>query len=214
MTEQNFEQMRHAMVVSQLRTTGVNDPRVVAAMGEVARERFVPADKAAIAYADLSLPIAPGRALNSPMVTGRLLTEAQVTPGDNALVVGAATGYSVALLGKLGASVVAVEEDEDLFAAGAKAAPGATWVKGALAAGSKKGAPYSLILIDGAVEQIPQALIDQLADGGRIVGALIDNGVARLVSGVRAGKGFGTQAFADADAAHLPGFAAPPGFSF
>jgi len=213
-TEQNFEQMRHAMVVSQLRTTGVSDPRVVAAMGEVAREHFVPSDKAAIAYAELSLPIAPGRALNSPMVVGRLLTEAQVAPGDNVLVIGAATGYSAALLEKLGASVVAVEEDEALLAAGKTAVPGVTWVKGALAAGSKKGAPYSLILIDGAVEQIPQAIVDQLADGGRIVGALIDNGVTRLVSGVRVGKGFGTKAFADVDAAHLPGFAPPAGFSF
>ncbi|ABQ67463.1 protein-L-isoaspartate O-methyltransferase family protein [Rhizorhabdus wittichii] len=214
MTEQNFEQMRHAMVVSQLRTTGVSDARVVAAMGEVARERFVGADKAAVAYADLPLPIAPGRALNPPMVTGRLLTQAQVAPGDSALVVGAATGYTAALLERLGASVVAVEEDADLLAAGKAAVPGATWIKAAPASGSKKGAPYSLIVIDGAVEQIPQALIDQLADGGRLVGALIDNGVSRLVSGVRVGGGFGVTAFADADAATLPGFGVPAAFSF
>lgn len=214
MTEQNFEQMRHAMVVSQLRTTGVNDPRVVAAMGEVARERFVGADKAAIAYADLPLPIAPGRALNPPMVTGRLLTEAQVAPGEKALLVGAATGYTAALLEKLGAAVVAVEEDAELLATGKSAVPGVTWVKGAPASGSKTGAPYTLIVIDGAVERIPQALIDQLADGGRLVGALLDNGVSRLVSGVRAGGGFGVTAFADADAALLPGFGVPAAFSF
>lgn len=214
MTDQNFEQMRHAMVVSQLRTTGVSDARVVTAMGEVARERFVGADKAAGAYADLPLPVAPGRSLNPPMVTGRLLTEARIAPGDTVLVVGAATGYTVAILAKLGATVTAVEEDADLLAAGKKAVPGATWVKAAPASGSKKGAPYSLILIDGAVEQIPQALIDQLADGGRLVGALIDNGVTRLVSGVRAGSGFGVTAFADADAAVLPGFGVPAAFSF
>jgi protein-L-isoaspartate(D-aspartate) O-methyltransferase len=69
-------------------------------------------------------------------------------------------------------------------------------------------------VIDGAVEQIPQALIDQLADGGRLVGALIDNGVSRLVSGVRVGGGFGVTAFADADAATLPGFGVPAAFSF
>lgn len=214
MTEQNFEQMRRAMVVSQLRTTGVNDARVVAAMGEIARQRFVPGDKAMLAYADLALPIGGGRALNPPMVTGRLLTEAQVAPGDTALVVGAATGYTVALLEKLGASVVAVEEDVGLLAMGSKNVPGATWVRAPLAEGSQDGAPYSLIVLDGAVEEIPQALIDQLADGGRLVGALIDRGVSRLVSGVRAGRGFGTKAFADADAAHLPGFAKPPAFSF
>ncbi|KRB86410.1 protein-L-isoaspartate O-methyltransferase [Sphingomonas sp. Root710] len=214
MTEQNFEQMRRAMVVSQLRTTGVSDARVVTAMGEVARERFVPADKKHIAYADIALPLGGGRALNPPMVTGRLLTEAAVAAGETVLVVGAATGYTVAVLEKLGATVVAVEEDGDLFAAGEEATPGAAWVKGPLAAGSKKGAPYTLIVLDGAVEQVPQALIDQLADGGRLVGALIDNGVSRLVSGVRAGQGFGVKAFADADAAPLPGFATPAAFSF
>ncbi|KQX19714.1 protein-L-isoaspartate O-methyltransferase [Sphingomonas sp. Root50] len=206
--------MRQAMVVSQLRTTGVSDPRVVAAMGAIARERFVGPEMAAVAYADLPLRIAPGRSLNPPMVTGRLLTQAQVVPGDNVLVVGAATGYTVALLLKLGASVVAVEEDADLLSAGKTAVPGATWVKGPPASGSTKGAPYSLILIDGAVERIPQALIDQLADGGRLVGALIDNGVSRLVSGVRAGSGFGVAAFADADSAVLPGFGVPAAFSF
>jgi len=213
-TEQNFEQMRRAMVVSQLRTTGVSDARVVTAMGEVARERFVPADKAAIAYAEIALPLGHGRSLNPPMVTGRLLTRAQIVAGDSVLLIGAATGYTAALLLALGASVVAVEEDEALFAQGKAAVPGATWVKAALTAGSKKGAPYSLILIDGAVEQLPQALVDQLADGGRLVGALIENGVSRLVSGAKAGKGFGTTAFADADAAVLPGFEKPAGFSF
>lgn len=214
MTEQNFDQMRRAMVVSQLRTTGVSDARVVAAMGEVPRERFVPADKARIAYADLALPIGQGRALNPPMVTGRLLTEAQVAPGDHALVVGATMGYTAAVLGKLGAKVVAVEEDADFVAAGKKLLPGVIWVKGAPAAGAKKHAPYALIVLDGAVEQVPQALIDQLADGGRLVGALIEDSVSRLVSGVRVGSGFGTKAFADADAAHLPGFARPAAFSF
>ena len=214
MTEQNFDQMRRAMVVSQLRTTGVSDARVVSVMGEVPRERFVPGENSKLAYADLALPIGGGRAINPPMVTGRLLTEAQVVVGDTALVVGAATGYTAALLGKLGATVVAVEEDADLLAVGKAAVPGATWVKGALSAGARKGAPYSLIVLDGAVEEIPQGLIDQLADGGRLVGALIEDGVSRLVSGVRVGRGFGVKAFADADTAHLPGFATPAAFSF
>lgn len=214
MTEQNFEQMRRAMVVSQLRTTGVSDARVVAAMGDVARERFVPGDNARVAYTDVALPLGNGRALNPPMVTGRLLTEAHVVPGDSVLIVGAATGYTAALLVRLGATVVAVEEDEGLLAEGKRAVPEASWVKAPPGAGSKKGAPYSLILIDGAVEHIPQALIDQLADGGRLVGAILDKGISRLISGVKAGKAFGTKAFADADAAVLPGFAKPAGFSF
>lgn len=215
MTEQNFDQMRHAMVVSQLRTTGVSDARVVAAMGAVRREDFVPADKATLAYLDITIPLNAGRALNPPMVIGRLLTEAQIEPGDKVLLVGAATGYTAALLTALGADVVALEDDADLAAQGKAAAPESVkWAKGSLASGSRAGAPYDLVVVDGAVEQIPQTIIDQLVDGGRLVGAIVDQGVTRLVAGVRAGKGFGIKAFADADAAILPGFAKPRGFSF
>ena len=215
MTEQNFDQMRYAMVVSQLRTTGVSDARVVAAMGAVPREAFVPADKSSLAYLDIAIPLGGGRALNAPMVTGRLLTEAGIEPGEKVLLVGAATGYTAALLAKLGADVVAVEVDADLAAQGEAAAPKTVkWARGALAAGSHDGAPYDLVVIDGAVEHIPQAIIDQLADGGRLVGAIVDRGVTRLVTGVRAGKGFGTRSFADVDAVILPGFAKPVGFSF
>src|SRR6185436_16130834 len=110
-TEQNFEPMRRAMVASQLRTTGVNDPRVIAAMGVVARERFVPADRRALAYADAGIPLGHGRALSPPMVLGRLLTEGRLNGSEHALVVGAATGYSAAVLARLVASVVALEED-------------------------------------------------------------------------------------------------------
>ena len=216
MTEQNFEQMRRAMVARQLRTTGVDDPRVLAAMGAVPRERFVPPDRAAIAYADAVLPLAAGRALNSPMALGKLLTEAAPRPQDRALVVGAATGYAAAVLARLVASVVAVEEEPALaaMAKGLLAADKVKLVAGPLAKGHKSGAPYDLILIDGAVEQIPQALIDQLADGGRLAAGLIERGVQRLALGRRAGDGFGMIAFADAASAPLPGFARPPGFSF
>lgn len=215
MTEHNFDQMRQGMVVSQLRPTGVNDARVVSAMASVPREAFVPADKAPLAYLDIAIPLADGRSLNPPMAVGRLLTEAQVQPGDKVLLVGAATGYTAALLSALGADVVAVEENADLVTHGKAALPaGVKWVKGPLAAGSRADAPFDIVMIDGAVEQIPQAIIDQLADGGRLVGAIVDRGVTRLVSGARAGKGFGTRAFADTDTVSLPGFAKPAAFSF
>lgn len=214
MTEQNFEQMRRAMVVSQLRTTGVSDARVVSAMGSVPRERFVGPDRAALAYLDTPVPLGGGRALNPPMVTGRLLTEAQIAPGEKVLLIGAATGYAAAVLVALGAEVTAVEEDPALIAMGKAAGGSATWVEGPLSAGYAAGAPYSLIVIDGAVEEVPAPIVDQLADGGRLVGAIVQDGVTRLVSGVRIGKGFGTKAFADADAVRLPGFARPKTFSF
>jgi protein-L-isoaspartate(D-aspartate) O-methyltransferase len=216
MTEQNFEQMRHAMVASQLRTTGVSDPRVVAAMGAVPRERFVPPERRTLAYADAPVPLTPGRELNPPMALGRLLSEARPQERDRAMVIGAATGYSAAVLARLVASVAAVEEDAEL-AAMAKAALAGSEVKlveGPLAKGYRKGAPYDLILIDGAVELVPQALIDQLADGGRLAAAMNEEGVTRLCVGRKAGEGFGMTAFSDAAAAILPGFEKPRAFTF
>ena len=222
MTELSFRDMRRAMVASQLRTTGVSDPRVVAAMGAVPREKFVPEQRLAIAYADALVPLTPGRDLNTPMSLGRLLTEARPAPSDRALLVGAATGYAAAVLGRLVAHVVALEEDEELVGR-ARAALSALpaedkgdveLVRGPLAKGWKKGAPYDLILIDGAVEQVPQALIDQLADGGRLATGLIEDGVSRLCLGRRGGDGFGLIAFADAASAVVPGFEKPRAFNF
>src|SRR4051812_28489679 len=149
MTEHVFEPMRRAMVASQLRTTGVNDPRVVEAMGEVPRERFVPRERLALAYADTLVPVAPGRALNPLMALGRLLTEARLRGHERALVIGAATGYSAAVLVRLVGSVVALEEDADLFAFAKDAlqGTGVETVKGPLAKGHVAGAPYDFILI-------------------------------------------------------------------
>jgi protein-L-isoaspartate(D-aspartate) O-methyltransferase len=216
MTEQNFEPMRRAMVASQLRTTGVNDPRVLEAMGEVARERFVPAGLRALAYADALVPLKPGRDLNPPMALGRLLTEARPRRGERMMVVGAATGYAAAVCARLVGPLVAVEEDSELAAIARAALAGgdARLVEGPLAKGWKKGAPYDLILIDGAVEAVPDALVGQLAEGGRLAAGIVEEGVTRLALGRKAGDGFGMAAFADAAAAILPGFARPRAFSF
>ncbi|MBS0502909.1 MAG: protein-L-isoaspartate O-methyltransferase [Proteobacteria bacterium] len=213
MTEQNFEAMRRAMVESQLRTTGVNDPRVVAAMAEVPRERFVPADRRALAYTDRPVPLGGGRALNLPEATGLLLTAAQIRVEDHVLLVGAGTGYTAALLARLAGSVVAVEEDAAL-AAQARDVAGVQIVEGPLAEGAARHAPYDLIVIDGLVEHVPEALIAQLKDGGRLVCALLDRGASRLAFGRKAGTGFGCDLFADCEAPPLPGFARPKSFVF
>ena len=216
MTEQNFDQMRRAMIASQLRTTGVNDPAVLAAMGEVARERFVPAERVSLAYADTLVPLKPGRDLNSPMAIGRLLTELAPQRGERALVVAAATGYAAAVMVRLTGSVVAVEEDEELLASAriALSGSGVDLVEGRLVAGAPQGAPYDLILIDGAVEFVPEAILAQLRDGGRLASALLEDGVTRLAIGRKAGQGFGMAAVSDAAAAILPGFAKPRAFTF
>lgn len=216
MTELTFEPMRRAMVASQLRTTGVNDPRVIAAMGEVARERFVPAERAALAYADATVPLARGRALNPPMALGRLLTEAHLQGDERALVIGAGTGYAAAVLARLVATVIALEEDELLLATAGEAldGTGVTLAAGSLEAGWATGGPYDFILIDGAVEYVPPAIVAQAAEGARIGLALLDRGVTRLAMGRVVGGAFGISAFADAAVAILPGFEKPRGFIF
>jgi protein-L-isoaspartate(D-aspartate) O-methyltransferase len=135
---------------------------------------------------------------------------------DRALVIGAATGYAAAVLARLVASVVAVEEDADLAARAKKAlaGTGVQLVRAPLPQGYAKAAPYDLILIDGAVESIPDRLIDQLADGGRLAAGIVDDGVQRLAIGRKVGHGFGMVAFADVASASLPGFAKPRIFSF
>lgn len=216
MTQHDFDHMRRAMIASQLRTTGTNDPRVLAAMGEVPRERFVPEARASLAYADALVPLKPGRDFNSPMALGRLLTEAAPGPGERVLVVGAATGYAAAVMARLAGRVTALEEDPELAAEARSnlAGSGVKVVEGPLDGGSPDEAPFDLILIDGAVEHVPDALVAQLADGGRLAAGLAENSVTRLAIGRRAGEGFGMAAFADAAAAILPGFAKPRAFKF
>ena len=147
-----------------------------------------------------------------PAALGRLLTEAAPLPGERALVVGSATGYSPAILAELGLDVVALESDEAL-AAQARAA-GVNTVTGDLAKGWAKGAPFDLILLDGAVEELPQTLCKQLAEGGRIAGAIVDRGVSRLAIGKCSGGAVGLRTIADSDVEPLPGFERPRAFTF
>ena len=216
MTEQSFEAMRRAMVESQLRTTGVNDPRVIAAMTAVPRERFVPDEWRALAYMDRPVPVGFGRELNMPEATGLLLTHADVTRHDHVLLVGAGTGYTAALLVLLAGEVIALEDQSELLAA-ARAAPidgPVQFVEGPLNQGWAAGAPYDLIFIDGAVDQVPETLLAQLKDGGRLAAAVREKGATRLGVGRKAGTGFGMDLFADCEAVLLPGFERPNSFVF
>ncbi|WP_230483165.1 protein-L-isoaspartate O-methyltransferase family protein [Sphingomonas sp. Leaf21] len=213
----NFNAMRHAMVASQLRTTAVSDQRVVAAMARLPREDFTPEALRPVAYRDGTLDLGHGRAINLPMATGRLLTEAYLESGDRVLLIGAATGYTAALLSGIVADVVAVEEQPELVAAARTALAGesnVTLVEAPLTAGHEAGAPYDVLVIDGAVEDLPAALVEQVKIGGRIVTGLVENGVTRLASGRRTEGGHGVRAFADAECTILPGFARPRVFQF
>jgi protein-L-isoaspartate(D-aspartate) O-methyltransferase len=209
------EAARHAMVASQLRTSAVSDPRVVAAMAAVPRESFVGEINAAVAYRDTALPLGGARWQNSPLATGRLLTRADIRSTDHVLLIGASRGYTAAVLARLAAQVVAVESDAALVGA-ARAMPtvaNVTLVEGPLAAGAPDAAPYDVLIIDGAIEHLPDALLDQVRPGGRVASGLIDGGVARLAGGVKS-AGFALVPFADIDCVILPGFAVRQAFHF
>ena len=196
------------MVESQLRTSDVDDVRVIAAMAKLPREDYVPVERRAMAYIDRPVPLSGGRALNPPLVVGRLLTEAQVAPGDKVLLIGAATGYSAALLTALGAQVTAVEEE------GGPDVAATTILRGPLNAGAPDGAPYDLLFIDGAVEEVPATLVQQLVDGGRVVTGIVERGVTRLCSGRAVAGVLGLSSLVDIEMVVLPGFAAPERFVF
>lgn len=217
MGHENFKEMRKAMVVSQLRTTDVSDPHVIAAMGHVAREDFVPAASRSVAYSDRGVSVGEGRALNAPLATGRLLNIAELTKDDNILLVGAATGYTAAVLAQLVGSVVAVEQSGKLATKAKSNLSGFDNVrveKSGHADGFAEAAPYSAIIIDGVVDQVPATLTDQLSAQGRLVGAIMDKGVARLAIGHKVGNSMSYQYFADCGGTTLPGFERAKSFSF
>lgn len=191
----DFNNMRRAMVDSQLRTSGVTAPWVIAAMGSVARENFAPATLRSNAYMDRALPLGEGRTLNPPLATGLMLEAADVAVDDNVLLVGVPRGYVAALLAGRVSSLVTIESLADLPEA-------------------KRKSPFSLILIDGAVEELPDSLLALAQEDARIVTGIAERGVTRLASGhVRDGK-VALRPFADTEIAALPGFAHVPEFVF
>jgi protein-L-isoaspartate(D-aspartate) O-methyltransferase len=209
---QDYSLARRAMVDNQLRPEAVTDRGVLAAMASVERERFVPESAKALAYFDRPLRLSDGRAMMPPAALGRLLSELAPRTGERALVVGSGTGYAAALLKAIGIDTVALESDEGLARAARDA--GVETVVGDLAAGWAKDAPYDIVLLDGAVEEVPGDLLKQLTENGRLAGAIADRGVTRLVVGRVAGGSLGLRSLADADVAVLPGFSRPRAFNF
>src|SRR3954466_11840080 len=208
----DYSAARAAMVDSQLRPQGVSDPAVLQAMATVPREQFVPDQSRPLAYVDRAIAIGAGRFLAAPAVLGQLLTQMAPERGQRALVVGAGTGYSAALLAAMGLDVVAVESAPELAAKAREL--GIDVIEAPLEAGYREGAPYDQILIDGAVEMIPDAIIAQLADGGRLGTPLVDRGITRLIVGRKAGRAFGYLSLSDAGVPPLPGFTRPAAFTF
>ena len=185
---------RRAMIDSQLRTSGVNEPWVLAAMARVPREDFVPEQAKVAAYTDRAVALGEGRFLAAPLVHGKMLAEAAPEANDKTLLIGDGQGYLAALLRPLAGSLDCVAPEEAIKAPG-------------------KGT-YSLIVIDGAIEQLPDWVARRLADDGRLVTGLVDRGITRLAAGRKAGGAVALLPLAELGIPVLPQFAAAKRWSF
>lgn len=215
----DYSIQRFNMVETQVRTNDVTDRRIHAAMTAVPRERFVPAAKRALAYADLPVEVAQGRYLSDPRTFAKMLQLAAIQATDSVLDVACATGYSTVVIACLAKSVAALEQDADLVRIAADIVPAngavnAVVVQGALTEGFKPKAPYDVILINGAVESVPDALLNQLAEGGRLVAIVRDGALGRAHLYVRERGRTGCRADFDSGVPLLAGFRKVVGFVF
>ena len=185
---------RRAMIDSQLRTSGVNAEFVLRRMGAVARERFVPEHARGFAYIDRAIALGGGRHLAAPVVQGMMLQEARPTLADKALLVDGGSGYLAELLRPLVGSLEVVAPDK--------------------AAEQSRKRDFTLLVIDGAAERLPEALVRRLADQARVVTGVIENGVTRLAIGRKAADHVALLPLAELGMPALAEFAAPKGWSF
>jgi protein-L-isoaspartate(D-aspartate) O-methyltransferase len=220
----DYARQRQAMVDGQIRVNDVTDPRILTAMLELPREKFVPAARASIAYIDEDIPLrgnAPGkpaRYLIEPMVLAKLVQALAVSEQDHVLDVGCTSGYGAALLGRLANSVIALEEDAEFIPIATRMvgslSPNVRVVSGPLASGWAKDGPYDAILLEGSVEIVPTALTDTLKDGGRLAAVVGSGRSAKARLYLRSGKVVSARTVFDAAIPPLPGFAAPNEFVF
>jgi protein-L-isoaspartate(D-aspartate) O-methyltransferase len=216
----DFVDARNRMVDSQIRPNKVTDPRILAAMRRIARERFVPAAAAALAYADEDVPLGQGRVLTEPMVIARLIQLAAPLAGERALVVAAGAGYGAAVLAGCGVHVTALEDVPELLALARRAlateAPDVDLVSGPLSAGWAGGAPYDIILIEGAVRDIPASIAAQLREAaGRLVTVrTLTGNVGQAILAERTGAGLRARPAFDCATPLIPGLLPAPSFVF
>jgi protein-L-isoaspartate(D-aspartate) O-methyltransferase len=216
----DFALARRNMVDSQLRTNKVTDPRLLSAMGAVPREAFVPSGRRSVAYSDEAVSIGNGRSLPAPMVAGRLYQLAEPGPNDLVLLVGAGTGYGAAVLGRMVSAVVALEQDEELAKTAEQVlaeaeADNVVVAQGPLPEGWAKQAPYDVIVFEGSIEEVPDAILEQLAEDGRLVAAIVGKTGLPVATVMRkVGKVVAKEPVFDATIPPLPGFARAREFVF
>ncbi len=215
----SFAAARRHMVDSQLRPSKVTDERLLAVMGEVPREAFVPPASRSVAYRDEDIELAPGRFMAEPLVLARMLQAAELSDSDVVLDVCSGTGYLAALASRLAGRVVALEPLETL-AAQARQALAATGCRnvavrvGPAEIGAEAEGPFNVILVGGSVDLVPDALRNQLAEGGRLISVMRENGVGEAVLFKRVGDAFARRSLFNANVARLPGFRPQPAFVF
>lgn len=218
----DYAAARTIMVDTQIRTEGVVDHAIIRAMGEVPRERFVPAGARPFAYTDADILVKEDghhRRLMRPATLARLVQAADIAPSDFVLVVGCATGYAAALIASLATSVIALESDEGLAAEASATLMdlgigNVAVVTGPLEQGYASEGPYDVIILDGAAEEIPQVLFDQLKEGGRLVAVVGYNRAAPAMIFTKTDDDVGGRPVFDAFVPALPGFARPKAFTF
>ena len=209
---------RKNMVESQIRPSDITDRRITSAMSEIAREPFLPQglDKT-LAYMDGAIPLGQDRAMLAPRTLARLLQLAAIEAQDKVMIVGAGSGYSAAIAARMAKSVVAVESNASLLEIAKSTLaglPNVTIAAGDLAAGHGAGAPYDVILIEGAVEDVPETLIGQLGQGGRLVAIEAGAGIGRAIVLTKSAAAVSKRVAFDAAGPMLPGFARAKGFVF
>lgn len=215
----DFAAAREAMVDSQVRTSDVNRYAIIEAMLWCPRERFVPHARRDLAYAEIEIPLAPGRAMLTPRAFAMMLDAAEIGPNDLVLDLAAGTGYSTAVISRLGAAVIAIEPEAELVAHATDALQELEVVntvvsQGDPTAGDPAHAPYDVIFINGAVEQVPDVLIDQLRDGGRLVAIFFDRGVGQCRTILRVGDTLAHRIAFDINGPLVPGFERERAFAF
>ena len=210
----DFAAARLNMVESQVRPNGITDRRIIAAIETVPRQDFVPASRRALAYMDEDVTLDPAdksagrRALIEVMAFARMLQHAAIKPADKVLIVGAETGYGAAVIAQIAGTVVAHESDAALLAEARVNLAGLGNVKlveAPLAGGVAAEQPFDVILLEGRAEEVPQALLDQLVDGGRLVGVVGERETAHAYVYSRSGGAIAERQVFDASVTALPG---------
>ena len=214
----DFSDRRRMMVDTQIRPADVTKYPIIEALLAIPRENFVPDSQSEVAYADQSVPLSDGRVVPEPRTLAKMLDALDVRQDELVLDVACGLGYSTAVVARLAQMVIGVEEDESLAAEAQEtlsnsSADNAIVHQGALAEGAAEHGPYDVILIEGGVEEVSDALLAQLKDGGRIAALFMSGALGEVKIGYKSAGRVSWRFEFNAGAPVLPGFAKPEVFS-